>query len=333
MNDSEKAEIIEDNNILMKLTGKECLTAYIKNCNYTVCFDIYNTPKINFEENSPIKIETYCTKNLKLNKGDYPESNIKYKSNYPDIIKVDNKGEITAIRPGKAIITASGLDNTTAQIKIISISNNGFVNNYTLNNLNITQCENIMIVAHPDDEILWGGANLFKDNYFVVCLTNGYNLKRANDFKKILEFTKNKGIILNYPDVQDFIKDDWTLVRKGMLKDLEIILNYKNWNKIVTHGPDGTGGHYHHIKTFQFVTEITKKLDKYNNLYYFATYYNNPEISKNIPRITDNELKIKMKEVSLYKSVKKVIYGWAHMLPFESFLLASKWKNIYINNL
>ena len=108
-----------------------------------------------------------------------------------------------------------------------------------------------MIVAHPDDETLWGGANLFLYSYFVVCLTNGYNERRAKDFRQILNFTNNGGIILNYPDLKDSnkIRDDWSEVKNGILKDLSIILNYKNWNKIVTHGPDGTTGHIHHKKT------------------------------------------------------------------------------------
>ncbi len=53
-----------------------------------------------------------------------------------------------------------------------------------------------MRVAHPDDEILWGGSNLFKDKYFVVCVTNAYRLPGANYFREILNFANNSGIIL-----------------------------------------------------------------------------------------------------------------------------------------
>lgn len=66
-----------------------------------------------------------------------------------------------------------------------------------------------MIVAHPDDETLWGGANLFKDRYFVVCFTKGFNLKRANDLRELLKFTNSSSIILNYPDSQDKFRNDW----------------------------------------------------------------------------------------------------------------------------
>ena len=239
----------------MKSSGRECLIAYTKNkeINTKICIDIYNTPELYFKATNPISIEIYNSMRLNLEKRDYPKINIKFKSNHPEIIKVTNEGEIFAIRPGSAIITASGLDGKSTHIKVLAISNNGFISNSTLNQYNASQYKKLMIVAHPDDETLWGGANLFKDRYFVVCLTNGFNLKRANDFKKLLKFTNNSGIILNYPDLQDNIRDDWSEVRTGILKDLSRLLNYQYWDKIVTHGPEGTTGHIHHKKTCKFL--------------------------------------------------------------------------------
>ena len=182
-----------------------------------------------------------------------------------------------------------------------------------------------MIVAHPDDEILWGGANLLKDKYFIVCLTNGYNLVRSNEFKKVLEFTKNNGIILNYPDIQDNIRDDWSEVNIGILKDITTVLNYKYWNKIVTYGKDGIYGHIHHIKTCEFVTRIAKTLNKYNYLYYFGKYYQKEQIPKNLTRISDTELKKKMEAILIYKSQKKGIYKYLfHSLPYENWVLIPK---------
>lgn len=321
---------INGNHLLTKSSGKECITVYLNKYFSKLCFTIYKTPKLFFKEKNPIKIETNHSKYLNLNRNDYPEYNIRYYSSHPDIINVDNKGKITAIRPGRALITASGLDNIMCNIKVIANSNNGLLSNHSLTKLNLTKYNNVMIVAHPDDEILWGGANLFKEDYFVICLTNGYNFERANEFRKILNFTRNVGLILNYPDLQDNIKDDWKLVKRGILQDLYNILNYKFWKKIVTHGPDGTGGHYHHIKTFEFVTQVAIKINKYDHLYYFAKYYNKKEIPKNIPRISDQDLKYKIIEVSLYKTKREIIYqSWLHMLPFENLILASNWNNIY----
>ena len=66
----------------------------------------------------------------------------------------------------------------------------------------------------------------------------------------------------------------------------------------------------------------------YNNLYYFGKFYHKNEIPKYLPRISDIDLKAKIKEVFIYKSVRKVIYRtWFHMLPYENWILASNWKN------
>ena len=232
------------------------------------------------------------------------------------------------MRPGSSTIIAKGLDGKNTQIKVLVTSNNGLINKHILDESSANKYKNVMIVAHPDDEVLWGGANLYKEKYFVVCLTNRYNPSRSNDFRKIMKFTKNNGIILDYPDIQENIKDDWSEVKIGILKDLSKILNYKHWDKIVTYGPDGTTGHIHHKKTFEYVTKIAKKYNKFQILYYFGKYYDRNHIPKNLPKIDDKELEYKKKEISLYKSVINVVSkAFVHMLPYENWILASKWKN------
>ena len=311
--------------ILMDSSGKECLYIYTKNNNNsTICFNIYDPQQSYINKINSIRLEINNFQELAIN---FNQSNLSYDSNHPDIIKVDNKGIIKALRPGKAIITISQLNNIITKFDVTAISSNGLINNYTLDKYNASLYKKVMIVAHPDDETLWGGANLVRDNYFVVCLTNGYNLARAHDFREILKFTNNSGIILNYPDIEDNIIDDWSEVENGILKDLSTILTYQNWDKIVTHGPDGTTGHYHHKKINQYVTEITKKFNSYKNLYYFQKFFKKDKIPNYLPRINDIELEYKRKEVEIYESVKHIIYQlWFHMLPFENFIPASKWK-------
>ena len=104
---------------------------------------------------------------------------------------------------------ACGLDNINTQIKDLSVSKECLLKNYNLDLYNANKYNNSMIVAHPDEETLWWNAHLSKKRYFEVCITNGYNIKRAKDFKKVIIFTKNSGIILNYPDLQEDIKDEW----------------------------------------------------------------------------------------------------------------------------
>ena len=314
-------------------SGWECLLAYTNRniINSKICFNIYDTPKLIFKESNPVKIETNTCLKLNLESHDYPKSNIKYQSSNPDIIKIDNEGFVTALRPGKSIITASGLDDKKTEIVILSISNNGLITNTTLYIHNAEFYKNVMIVAHPDDETLWGGANIYKESYFIVCLTNGYNLPRANDFREILKFTRNGGIILNYPDKQylnkSYIYSNWSEVKNGILKDLSIVITYKNWEKIVTYGPDGTTGHPHHIKVYEYVTQIAKYCNKYGILYYFEKFYEKNKIPLNLQRISDQDLKIKKLELEIHKTEKKgICRDYYHSIPYEKFILASNWK-------
>lgn len=51
-------------------------------------------------------------------------------------------------------------------------STRGRINKRILDEQRLANCSNLMIVAHPDDETLWGGAHLSDGGWFVVCLTN-----------------------------------------------------------------------------------------------------------------------------------------------------------------
>jgi len=318
----------ENINILHKKDRKGILfNEFKKKFNSFSCTFIYNKPNLKFKEFNPLKLETNYSLNLNLDIKNIPLSYIKYKSNHPEIINVKNEGKIIAIRPGKAIVTVYQKNCKIAQLNVISISTKGLINKNVLDKNNASKYKNLMIVAHPDDETLWGGANLIKDSYFVISLTNNYNLIRANEFMQIMNFTNNSGLLLNYPDFQDGIIDNWSNVEEGIIKDLTIILNYKYWEKIVTYGPDGTYGHIHHKKTYEFVTLVSKKLKKFDNLYYFGKYYRKDKIPSNLLKITEKELEYKKKEISIYKSAKRGIDKYLiHVLPYERFILASKIK-------
>ena len=325
------------NELNKKVTIKESikdedLNKYRKKINSLSCICLYDKPKLIFREISPVKIETNCSLQLNLDIINSPLINIKYNSNHPEIIRINKEGKITAIRPGNATITANQFGLKSAKINIISISTKGLITNNTLDEYKAKKYKNIMIVAHPDDETLWGGADLMKESYFVVCLTNNYHTKRSKEFLQIMNFTNNSGILLDYPDYQDGIIDNWSNVEEGILKDLTTILNYNNWEKIVTYGPDGTYGHIHHKKTSKFVTMITKRLRKYNNLYYFGKYYKKNKIPKNLSKITQKELEYKNKEISFYKNTKEGIDKYfIHVMPYEKFISASESKNQYKN--
>ena len=76
------------------------------------------------------------------------------------------------------------------------------------NKLDLKNYDNLMIVAHPKDELLWGGAHLIEDNYLVVCITCGTDKNRVNEFIKVMKKTNDKYIILGYPDEQKGRRDN-----------------------------------------------------------------------------------------------------------------------------
>ena len=112
-----------------------------------------------------------------------------------------------------------------------------------INQIDLKQCQKLMIVAHPDDETIWGGSHLLKGHYLVVCLTNGNNAKRKKEFMKIMKETHNQGLMFDYPDKTNGQRDKWLHVKQKIKKDITYILNKKAWAMVVTHNPLGEYGH------------------------------------------------------------------------------------------
>ena len=57
-----------------------------------------------------------------------------------------------------------------------------------------SKADKLMIVAHPDDDVIWGGAHLMDGDYYVVCITNG-----KQSLKKCLKSQATAVSFLNIP--------------------------------------------------------------------------------------------------------------------------------------
>lgn len=191
--------------------------------------------------------------------------------------------------------------------------------------LDLENFDNLMIVAHPDDELLWGGAHLIEDNYLVVCVTCGSNKLRVIEFDKVMKATGEKYIMLGYPDKTNGERDNWDTVREDIISDIDKIIALKDWNIIVTHNPDGEYGHIHHQMTSQIVTDAVKA--KYN-LYYFGRYYSKKKIGNHYNEMTpikDKVLAKKEKIIGLYKTQAFIQTSFDHMVPYEEWVPYSDW--------
>lgn len=185
---------------------------------------------------------------------------------------------------------------------------------------NDTKAKKLMIVAHPDDDTIWGGAHIRSGDYFIVCITNARNDTRKAEFEKMLSITGNSGYILEYPDKVAGIRDEWTQVRDKIENDLERLMTCKDWELIVTHNKEGEYGHQHHIYTHSIVTGIYDKESLKPPLYNFGTYHSKkklPEFESEMTRISDDDYSYKCELVKVYESQDYAVNKFYHMLAYE----------------
>ena len=192
--------------------------------------------------------------------------------------------------------------------------------------LNLEGYNKLMIVAHPDDEMLWGGSHLIDDNYLVVCITCGVDKERVEEYKKVMKETNDQYLMLGYPDKTNGERDDWVSSKESMLKDIEKILGLKDWELIVTHNPFGEYGHNHHKMTNEFVTSKVENKDK---LYYFGTYYSKKNIGPHLEEmgvIKEENLERKIEILKLYKTQSFIMTSFDHMIEHEDWVSYNDWQ-------
>ena len=186
-----------------------------------------------------------------------------------------------------------------------------------LDALDLEGYDKVMFVAHPDDELLWGGAHLIRDNYLVVCITRGNDEVRRKEFEAVLEATGDKGLILSYPDKIANKRSDWKHWRKDIDADIAQVLSYKQWELVVTHNEKGEYGHAHHIMTHESVKKEYEALGCTAQLYWFGTYYVDDKVPYDLQEMDKSLYNQKREIAKLYSSQRSTIRKLYHMLPYE----------------
>lgn len=180
----------------------------------------------------------------------------------------------------------------------------------------------LMIVAHPDDETIYGGGHLLTGDYTVVCITCGVVDYRVEEFKEVMDKTGDNYIMLGFVDRVNVTGpiSNWSDEYNDIYNALHDIITSENWDMIITHNPDGEYGHRHHIMTSEMVTDITGK----NNLYYFGHWSYG---GRNESKISDNLYNKKMNElISVYYRSQAVALNYNYnMLPYENWIKATEW--------
>lgn len=116
--------------------------------------------------------------------------------------------------------------------------------------------DKLMIVAHPDDEIIFGGAALLAEKgWKVICVTNGQHQVRSREFKQVMKDIGAEFEMWNY-------RDKWggDFDRKALKKDIEKVIKANpQINRIVTHNKKGEYGHTQHQALHEIVKDIAQE--------------------------------------------------------------------------
>lgn len=113
----------------------------------------------------------------------------------------------------------------------------------------------LMLIAHPDDETLFGYSDLINASTLtVVCFTNGNNIIRSEEFSAVMAALNAKGIMLDY---NDSLNDYWPLLSN------ETCLAHipkGNYECVVSHNGFGEYGHKQHIRVNSIARYVAKAL-------------------------------------------------------------------------
>jgi hypothetical protein len=178
----------------------------------------------------------------------------------------------------------------------------------------------LIIIAHPDDEALWGGEVLFNYECEIVCITNGENKLRRELFLKVSKITNSKSVIYDFPDLGNTY---WDYKTKKLIKDKLEEINVDKYKLIVTHSPDGEYGHLSHIDLSKIVSDLYKLHEK--KIHFFDFDFNSPKVNLNVNRLIKiyyNLNPFKLFISNFYhriqiKKIKSIIF-----LLFKNFLLS-----------
>tara|TARA_Y100000310_G_scaffold217831_1_gene218954 strand:- start:4544 stop:5068 length:525 start_codon:yes stop_codon:yes gene_type:complete len=158
--------------------------------------------------------------------------------------------------------------------------------------------KNLMIVAHPDDESIFGGALLLKSsNWKVICVT--YCAEAATSaFERAMKFLKINDYEMWGFECKD--RDDakpWSDHELITISDkLEAELRSTEYEKIVTHGKGGEYGHTQHVELHKIVRKLVC-----GDLFVFGFGQN---------RLDLETLFAKIKLLDIYEENGGVWYGW-----------------------
>ncbi len=192
----------------------------------------------------------------------------------------------------------------------------------TNRNLGCAGRRRLMVVAHPDDELLFGGRSLLSEAacWTVVSVTNANEAVRAKEFRRSIDLAGAEGVILPFADNVLHLPFEYMETAHGAstgasLEDwLHFFARLLPWERVLTHGPLGEYGHPQHIALHQMVRDILVEYNKDGLMWVFS-----PAEWRNVPAAVSDRAGVSFDDdvaaaqaelaVMVYRSQEYVV-GW-----------------------
>jgi len=132
--------------------------------------------------------------------------------------------------------------------------------------LDSPESDKLMVVCHPDDEMIFGGSALLSEKgWRVVCLTNQRSEQRLIEIEKSMHRCGIMDYVIH--DLED--KIEIPLDEEGIRSIISEEIDSKDWKIIVTHNSIGEYGHPHHYQVHNEVRSQLEERDKLNKMWVF----------------------------------------------------------------
>ena len=166
-----------------------------------------------------------------------------------------------------------------------------------------------IIVAHPDDEILWAGGIILNNpqwNYFITCLCRKNDENRSSKFFTVLKILNAQGTMGNLDDEPEQKPLNAVEVEQKILD----LLPKKNFDLIITHSPFGEyTKHLRHEEVGKAVIMIWNKGKMTTNQLWAFAYEDGNK--KYFPKAIEN--------ASYFERLKKGIWTKKYKLITETY--------------